>query len=446
MDFVVKVNNLSKVYKLYDKPIDRLKETIHPFKKKYHHDFNALSGVSFEIKRGETVGVIGKNGSGKSTLLKILTGVLTPTAGEAQVNGKIAALLELGAGFNPDFTGIENVYLNGSIMGFSRDEMASKLQDILKFADIGEFANQPVKIYSSGMYVRLAFAVAVMVEPEVLIVDEALAVGDMFFQAKCMSKMRDLISKGVTVLFVSHDISSIKGLCSKCLYLENGAQVEFGDVQIVADRYIADSHLQMNTNIQSTELKKTNSELQVAPGIVGSNPIGVSLEKKRVNLPPSLKEYGNGMAEVLDFALFNSRGLSAEILEVDEEFVIQATVLFNEAMPEFAYGYSFRDLKGQMLVGSMTTNNGLTLPAVQPGEIYLIEICGKNPLREGVYTVSLGIELPIQTNTEHLFIKVLENAAVFRSVFPIDPIKRFASMVKTSSTFKYNKINLSKKN
>ena len=194
----IKVSHLTKVYKLYDKPVDRLKESLHPLKKKYHKDFYALNDVSFEIKKGETVGIIGKNGAGKSTLLKIITGVLTPSSGHVHVNGRIASLLELGAGFNPEYTGIENIYLQGTLMGYSHSEMESKIDGILAFADIGDFVHQPVKSYSSGMYARLAFSVAINVEPDILIVDEALSVGDMYFQQKCMDKIISMQKNNIT--------------------------------------------------------------------------------------------------------------------------------------------------------------------------------------------------------------------------------------------------------
>ena len=218
----VKVENLTKTYKLYDNPIERLKETLHPLRKKYHRDFNALKGISFEIYKGETIGIIGKNGSGKSTLLKIITGVLTATSGKVETYGKIAALLELGAGFNPEFTGIENIYLNGTMMGYNRDEIQKKVPSILEFADIGTFAYQPVKTYSSGMFVRLAFAVAISVEPDILIVDEALSVGDIFFQQKCYYKIKQMIKKGINVLFVSHDLDAVRNMCDRAIVLDKG--------------------------------------------------------------------------------------------------------------------------------------------------------------------------------------------------------------------------------
>ena len=202
-------------YQLYDKPIDRLKEAMSIRKKNYHKDFFALDEVSFDVGKGQTVGIIGTNGSGKSTILKIITGVLSPTKGTVEVNGKISALLELGAGFNSEYTGIENIYMNGTMMGYTKEEMDAKLPEILEFADIGDFVYQPVKTYSSGMFVRLAFALAINVEPEILIVDEALSVGDVFFQAKCFRKMDEIRKKGTTVLMVTHDMGSVIKYCEK---------------------------------------------------------------------------------------------------------------------------------------------------------------------------------------------------------------------------------------
>jgi teichoic acid transport system ATP-binding protein len=236
-EFAIKVQNLSKVYKLYDSPSDRFKEAFHPFRKQYHHDFYALHNINFNLKKGDTLGIIGKNGSGKSTLLKILTSVLTPTVGSVEVNGKVSALLELGTGFNPEFTGIENVYLSGTIMGYRRDEMDAKLDDILAFADIGEFVHQPVKMYSSGMYVRLAFAVAINVDPDILIVDEALAVGDMTFQKKCMERIDSFRDIGKTIVFCSHDMHTVSALCQRALWMHDGRIAEFGDRNNVISSY-----------------------------------------------------------------------------------------------------------------------------------------------------------------------------------------------------------------
>jgi len=222
MDMAISVKNLRKSFRMYPSPKDRIKEMLHPFNKKYHTEFLALKDVSFEVKKGECIGIIGKNGSGKSTLLQVLCGILQPTAGEIVVRGRISALLELGAGFSPQFTGRENVYLSGAIMGFTKEEMSERFEKIVGFADIGEFINQPVKTYSSGMYLKLAFACAVNVDPDILVIDEALAVGDVFFQQKCFAKIREIISRGTTCLFVSHDTQILTNLSDRIILLDEG--------------------------------------------------------------------------------------------------------------------------------------------------------------------------------------------------------------------------------
>lgn len=238
MDTIIDIKHLNKVYNLYDKPIDRLKEVLSPIHKSYHIEHYALNDINLSIQRGESVGIVGKNGSGKSTLLKIITGVLNPTSGKVNVCGKISALLELGAGFNPEYSGLENIYLNGTMMGYSKAEMDAKVEDIVSFADIGEFINQPVKTYSSGMFARLAFAVSINVEPEILIVDETLSVGDTRFQIKCMDKMKEMMEGGTTVLFVSHDINAIRRFCTRCIWINEGKLKETGSVNTVSDHYI----------------------------------------------------------------------------------------------------------------------------------------------------------------------------------------------------------------
>ncbi len=240
----IAVENVTKAYKLYDRRLERIIETFHPFKKKYHKHFFALKDVSFEVKKGEAVGVIGRNGSGKSTLLQILCGILKPTAGTVKVDGRVTALLELGAGFNPEFTGKENVYLNGAILGFNKKEMDARYEKILNFAEIGEFIDKPVKTFSSGMYVRLAFAVQTCMDPDILIVDEALSVGDFFFQQKCMKHMLSMRQNGVTLIFVSHDSSMIRDLCDKVLYLKNGRTMFFGPSQQAIQHYYHEESMQ----------------------------------------------------------------------------------------------------------------------------------------------------------------------------------------------------------
>lgn len=236
-DYVIKVDHLTKVYKIFDNPVDRVKEAFHPFNKRYSHDFYALKDLSFTVKKGENIGFVGRNGAGKSTLLKLITGILTPTAGGVDVRGTVASLLELGAGFNPEMTGRENIFLNGSIMGQSHEQMQGLLPDIVDFADIGEFIEQPVKMYSSGMFARLAFAVNAFVEPDILIVDEALSVGDNLFQMKCMKKMRELMEGGTAVLFVSHDMNAVRRFCGKAIWIDHGEVRQEGDTNEVLDSY-----------------------------------------------------------------------------------------------------------------------------------------------------------------------------------------------------------------
>ena len=219
--------------------VKNVKESLNPFGKKHHKDFYALNDLSIEIKKGETVGIIGKNGAGKSTLLKIITGVLTPSSGSVHVNGRIASLLELGAGFNPEYTGVENIYFQGSLMGYTREEVAEKVDEIIAFADIGDFVYQPVKMYSSGMYARLAFAVAINVDPDILIVDEALSVGDAAFQNKCIRKMEEIGKKGITILFVSHDTQTINKFCNRAIWLNNGVIKEQGKPEIILENYMS---------------------------------------------------------------------------------------------------------------------------------------------------------------------------------------------------------------
>lgn len=261
-DVVIHAEHLTKVYRIYDKATDRVKETLNPFGKKYSRDFYALNDVDFEVRRGETVGIIGRNGSGKSTLLKIITGVLTPTSGSVIVNGKVSALLELGAGFNPELSGIENVYFNGAINGLSKEAVDAALDDILSFADIGDFIYQPVKTYSSGMFMRLAFAVAIHVDPDIFIVDEALSVGDAYFQKKCLKEFYHLKDKGCSILFVSHETYAVRTTCQRALYLMNGRKVMFGPSADVVDQYLYD--LEVRAALDKTKKSEADKVKQSA--------------------------------------------------------------------------------------------------------------------------------------------------------------------------------------
>lgn len=295
----IEISNITKVYKLYNKPVDRLKETFSITKKVLHRDFMALKNVSFDVYEGEILGIIGKNGSGKSTILKIITSVLTPTSGTSKVNGKIAALLELGAGFNMEYTGIENIYLNGQMIGFTKEEMDEKLDDIVTFADIGEHIYQPVKTYSSGMFARLAFSVAISVDPDILIVDEALSVGDVFFQNKCYRKFEDFRNRGKTILFVTHDMGSVIKYCNRCVLLNAGEKVAEGNSQEMVDLYKKIMVGQWKSDEEKRIISKTN--------IGNKNNVSKKalLWKENMLINPDIEVYGDGRAEIIDFGIFD---------------------------------------------------------------------------------------------------------------------------------------------
>ncbi|WP_058301437.1 ABC transporter ATP-binding protein [Gorillibacterium timonense] len=268
MKEVIKIENLVKKYKLYDNPSDRFKEAIDPRKKSYHKDFIALNGIDLTVEEGDAIGILGKNGSGKSTLLKLITGVLTPTSGTIDIKGKVSAILELGAGFNPEYTGRENIYLNGMMMGFSREKMSEKIDSVIEFADIGGFIEQPVKIYSSGMFARLAFAVSINVEPDILIVDEALAVGDTRFQTKCIDKMKDLKNSGTTILFVSHASEQVKRFCNKAVWIKSGEVAALGESSEIVDLYEDYMRNDIEQPLQEIEVREVKDRVSIEKDFV----------------------------------------------------------------------------------------------------------------------------------------------------------------------------------
>lgn len=375
----ISVENLSKVYNLYEKPIDRLKETLSLSKKIYHKSFYALNDISFEVEQGETVGIVGTNGSGKSTILKIITGVLTPTEGSVAINGKISALLELGAGFNMEYTGIENIYLNGTMMGFTKKEMDEKIKDILDFADIGDFVYQPVKTYSSGMLVRLAFATAIKVEPEILIVDEALSVGDVFFQAKCFNKINEIKQKGTTILLVTHDMSSIIKYCDRAVLLNRGNFVEEGKPNKIVDLYKKILANQYDPN-------KTEATVEAAS-------IKVDDEKKWMNqlsINPDQNFYGDKRAEITDVGIFDDQGRLTNLIMKGKEFSIKMKVKFNETISEPIFAFTIKDTKGTELVGTNTLVENTDVKMVEVGKTYVISFTQKMMLQGQDYLISLG--------------------------------------------------------
>ena len=395
MGNAITVKDVTKIYKMYEKPIDRLKESLHPGHREYHKKFYALNNLSFQVKKGETVGIIGTNGSGKSTILKIITGVLSPTTGTVEVEGNISALLELGAGFNSDYTGIENIYMNGTMMGFSRKEMDGKLQDILDFADIGDFVYQPVKTYSSGMFVRLAFALAINVEPEILIVDEALSVGDVFFQSKCYRRMEEIRQKGTTILMVTHDMGSIIKYCDKVVLLNKGNFVAEGSPGHMVDLYKKILANQMDSlkeeleemNDFSGETAGESREKRKKPG---------GLMKEKLTINGSRTEYGDKRAEIYDLGLLDERGNITNLLLKGENFTIKEKIRFHAAIESPIFTYTIKDKKGTELSGTNTMFEGTDIRPVKAGDEYEVSFTQKMTLQGGEYLLSMsctGFEL-----------------------------------------------------
>lgn len=334
----IEVCNITKVYKMYSSKKDMLLETIAPFKRKRHSEYYALRDLSFTVKCGETFGVIGTNGAGKSTLLKIITGVSSPSEGSVKVDGKVAALLELGAGFNQEYTGVENIYLNGTMMGYSKEEIRAKVESILTFADIGEFAWQPVKTYSSGMFARLAFAVAINVEPEVLIVDEALSVGDVFFQNRCYKKFEELRKKGTTILFVSHDIQTIKQMCTRVLWIEKGVLQMCGDSVEVCNAYT--NSILLKRKAQKT--LTTSSEYMIHKLNINDFP-KINFTKESIL---------HDEVEIISCFVENKEGVKVYDCAIHEEYTVSIVFRSKKEINQCIAGFEIETVKGLWIINS----------------------------------------------------------------------------------------------
>ena len=421
-DVAIRVQNLSKCYHIYDNPRDRLKQFIAPRlqrlawqrPKQYFKEFWALKDVSFEIKKGETVGIIGRNGSGKSTLLQMICGTLTPTHGSIETNGRIAALLELGSGFNPEFTGRENVYMNASVLGLSNQEIDERFDDIEAFADIGEFIEQPVKTYSSGMFVRLAFAVNIMSAPEIMIVDEALAVGDMAFQAKCMTALKRMQAKGVTVLFVSHDVSALKSLCSGGIYLDHGQLKKIGPSTEVADLYVRIMREEMNKdNINSISVVQDKEKI-LGNSKEGINKLNSLAFKVSTEFDQRIARfrYGDGGAKITFVELLDEYSTITNNIEFDQTVVIK--IHFESSFDgELSSNYYIADDKKNYILGAYPQIAGIPLISVVNGGRYIIEFRTRLPLHEGQYSIRLELTVPIIPDTSARFLDVIDDAIVF---------------------------------
>ena len=386
----ISVKGVEKIYKLYDRPSDRVKEALGLVKKTRHRKHYALNGVDMEIYQGECVGIIGTNGSGKSTILKIITGVLSPSGGEVAVNGRISALLELGAGFNMEYNGIENVYLNGMMIGFSEKEIDEKLQDILDFADIGDYVYQPVKTYSSGMFVRLAFAVAINIEPEILIVDEALSVGDVFFQAKCYHKFEEFKEMGKTIVFVSHDLSSISKYCDRVFLLNKGVMLGEGSPKEMIDVYkqVLVGQYEVPEDGDHANLLH-DEEIRKAAGGAAKKTAREALPEQGIN--PELLEYGSGKAKIREYGLTDKNGTKTTAVIKGQKYTIYMKVAFEQDCPAPIFAYTVKNIKGTEITGTNTMVERAFLEPVKAGEIKEISFTQHMNLQGGEYLLSLGV-------------------------------------------------------
>ncbi len=418
MSPIISARNISKKYKLFNSKKDRLKEAFSLTGKQYHRDFNALEDINFELFRGDTLGVIGKNGSGKSTLLKIITGIIPPSSGSIQKVGNISALIELGAGFNPEFTGIDNVYFYGSILGFNREVIESKIDDILSFAGIGEFINQPVKTYSSGMKSRLAFAVAINADPEIFIVDEVLSVGDMFFKQKCMHRIRKMLDDGLTLFFVSHSIGEVKSLCRKALYLKNGMQAAFGDAEEVCNLYQNQS-----TRVSSHEREMAISNMIKSPKkTITEKLLQVHAQYSDIYcVNPHLHEHlshrsGGGELVIESVLIVNEDGLRISTVESYQRVKIRVSfTIAHDISSGCAIGLLFRNSKGIDLFAINTDLVDIYLPDMKEGEKYVYEVLVTLPIVSGDYSISVGAK---PNPASDYFYDRCFNACVFNVIRP----------------------------
>ncbi|OHB49666.1 MAG: hypothetical protein A2Y10_05785 [Planctomycetes bacterium GWF2_41_51] len=382
-DVVLSVRNIGKRYEIYKAPHHRLLQTLLHGRKKFYDEFWALRDVSFDVKPGECVGIIGRNGSGKSTLLQIIAGTLSPTTGSVSVDGKIAALLELGSGFSPEFTGRENAYLNGAIQGFSKTDMDKKIDEIAAFADIGDFFDQPIKKYSSGMYVRLAFAAAISIDPSILIIDEALSVGDIRFQQKCLRKLKEFINNGKTILFVSHDISSVKIFCDRVIWLDNGKVQSSGDPEKVTKEYFSFMTYDLESKIIAPEEKLNNS----------SSTNSVSYKEIQWETTAQCQSFGEGGAVILATSLYSkTRGEPIKTFKGGEDVCYYVKIKASRRIELPIVGFILSDDHGVQLLGYNSHNLGLKLMPVEAEETKIFRLEFQFPrLMAGVYFFSPAI-------------------------------------------------------
>jgi ABC-type polysaccharide/polyol phosphate transport system ATPase subunit len=410
----VEFQSVSKSYAIYDAPGDRLKELLSFHRLKRHKDFWAVHDVSFAVERGETFCIVGENGSGKSTLLQMVAGILHPTSGTVTVAGRVSALLELGAGFNPEFSGRDNVYLNGSILGLTTRQIDERYQEITRFAEIGDFINRPVKTYSSGMVVRLAFAVAINVDPEILLVDEALAVGDIYFRQRCMRKVHELRTRGITILFVSHAVSDVKAIGDRALWLDRGRMVECGDPGRVIAKYLAAMTDKDSTyvlrNPSHPAPKRRGGPLR-APEVIES-------------IPNIDHRHGDGRAEVIGIAVLDERGRPLDMLEPASRILVRISVRAKEYLPLPMVGFMLRNQLGMDFSGTNTARAGYRLAPMESGDIVTVDFYVDLP---ELYPASFSFSPAIAdgTLTEYIMCDWIDNAYALQMGRSENPIYGF---------------------
>jgi homopolymeric O-antigen transport system ATP-binding protein len=396
----IRVKDVSKVYRLYSDSVGRLKEALWRGKRSFHQDFWALKDVSFEMEKGSTVGIIGRNGSGKSTLLQLIAGIVAPTIGEIEVNGRVSALLELGSGFDPEFTGRENVFMNGSILGLDRDEISMRFEDIEKFAEIGDFIDQPVKLYSSGMYVRLAFATAINVNPGILLVDEALAVGDIVFQHRCMSKIREIQQKGKTIFFVSHDIGAVQKLCTEAILLEKGEVLCKGDPEEVVQEYY-----KIIWNAEDSYSNDGQKQWDDGPVVTENDFVFEAVKHFD-------RRFGNRKGEIVGFALVDEAGRTRESFRGGEKAFFFLVVKCHESIEMPMAGFVVKDLLNNEMIKTNTDAEGFPLKPCPDSSTLKVTFSFVLPhLRPGNYAISAGFGNG--TIDHHTAYDWLENLRVF---------------------------------
>lgn len=400
-DIAISVKNLTKKYRIFGHPGDRIKQALTLGRVRFHREFTALQDVSFEIKKGETVGIIGRNGSGKSTLLQLICGILKPTCGSVQANGRISALLELGAGFNPEFTGRENVYFQGAVMGIPREEMDRRFDGIAAFADIGEFIDQPVRTYSSGMFVRLAFAAAIHVEPDILVVDEALAVGDEAFQRKCFERIRQIREQGGTIIYVSHNMASIVELCGQALLLEDGKLSEAGTPKLVTARYLKNLNRPYATGETVNYTEPTHEESEAG-------------YFDQTLTPESTVSYPSLGARILNPRILSLDGKRVNLLRTGEEYCYAYEAQFNVPVKGVRFGMLIKMPSGYELGGLVSHPAGEGV-SIEANTIFFQRFRFRCNLLPGTYFINSGITSILPDKGEEYLHRILD-AAMFKVI------------------------------